>query len=83
MYTAQAARALVANRRRAYVREVMNDEKHDDPAHKPQLGFWESLSKEPPREGDKLKAVLFGAGSAIVFGIVAWLLLHQNTMPIQ
>lgn len=47
------------------------------------LGFWASLSKEPPREGDKLKAVFFGIGMALLMVLVSWLMFHQNSQPIQ
>ncbi len=46
-------------------------------------GFWESLSTEPPRKGDKLKAVLFGIGMALLIIALAWLFLRHNSQPID
>jgi hypothetical protein len=50
---------------------------------KPKYGFWQGLSKEPPREGDKWKAVAVGISLAVLFVAIAWVMLHKNAAPIE
>jgi hypothetical protein len=61
----------------------MSDEENRPSGDQPKYGFWEGLSKEPPREGDKWKAVIFGISLAIAMIALAWFTLHKNSAPIE
>ncbi len=60
----------------------MSDTDQQNAPDKAKPGFWESLSKEPPREGDKLKAVIFGIVVALSLFAIAWFMLHKNADPL-
>lgn len=53
-----------------------------DPGRPKPKGFWASLSTEPPRRGDKLAAVLFGIGLALLIIALSWLFLRHGAQPI-
>jgi hypothetical protein len=61
----------------------MSDDEQRPSGDRPKYGFWEGLSKEPPREGDKWKAVLFGITLALTIVAIAWITLHKNLAPID